>query len=352
MFHKNLLCFVFLVLLLLGSSESLLTAVATPSQLNIGLSNSLDVRCYYQPSNGSPSALVSLIIGRSNNGTAFDDLASVNVFSGQKVFTTEGVTATSAINNNGESYLNLHWDFPGEFASGNYECSAQGPDDVGHNIVITNTTSVSYSKPDQDVLLVKIREMDALLKRLQDTISELRNNNSAEDIRLAADIYNVEQCCIANTKKTDDILLLDNVSDNTYRALLWNLQPQFISYNLNNKYLISKGIFQSVQDAEKLCNAFNSHLVEINSPEEYNLVSSWLQNTTDVNYVYTGVTKVGDQWMYRHSSRPVDYFNWADSEPKTGAENDCMFMEVSMNWQMTSYKCASPSPIHALCEVE
>ncbi|KAH9525157.1 hypothetical protein Btru_000503 [Bulinus truncatus] len=349
----NVLC---LLLLLITLADCEVSVTSTPSKLVAGLTSSLDVRCSYKPSGGNnPSALVSLILSRSNNGTGFDDLASINVFLGNKVsiFATEPVTGTGAINSGGESFLNLHWDSPPESVAGIYKCSAQGPDNVGHNVMVDNTTNVQYTLPDQDVLLVKIQEMDTLLRLLQDRIVGMNDNWVTDYAILNSNITQVETCCYNNAMRLNSVVAQAMQTEINHRNLLLYLKPTlFFDSNSNSTYLMSKGEFNDVVSAENLCHAYNGYLAEINGEDEYNFIKNdLLRNLTGVFYTYVGVTNVNGQWLYRQSGRPVDYLNWAANEPKSGPENSCMFLESSLDWQMSAYKCASNNPIHALCEI-
>uniref|UniRef100_A0A2C9JCB4 C-type lectin domain-containing protein n=1 Tax=Biomphalaria glabrata TaxID=6526 RepID=A0A2C9JCB4_BIOGL len=316
--------------------DCLLSISSTPSTIDVGLTNSLDVLCSYTRTKGqSLEALVALSISRSMNATDFQELALINVFTGNIVtlFTTEAVTGTGRVDTYGDSFINLHWDYPTMSAVGTYQCTAHGSDTIGHDILINNLTSVDYTKPDQDVLLNKIHEMDNALKALQNKMDELRNYSAVVSTLLRENTH-LTECCNANSRKVD--VLLHSV----------------FAHVVNNSYFLSKENSSHITEAAAVCNRYDGYLVEITSAEQYHVIRDFLLlNSTNALGIFLGARKYGNTWRYSHSFRNVSYFNWDYDEPNPLTNYDCMYLQYRSNLKMFSFPCTSSFyQFYALCE--
>ncbi|CAL1541109.1 unnamed protein product [Lymnaea stagnalis] len=342
-------------------SDCSLTLEANPKEINIGLTDSFSVKCSYLK-NGSQSlsALVSLIVSRANNGSSeYEELASLNVFLGQlvNVITQENVKASGAINATGESFIELTWDLPTEDVAGNYKCTAQGPDNVGHNVVIDSTVDVKYSPPDDNALLNKIRQLNAHLKQVEDNLNLIKTEYAGRLAQLSENASSVLAICEQNAREIE--ALKQNGQSTSGDMKLWLDVVRTLlffdkSESANATYWLSKNTFNNVQEAENLCKSYSGKLVEINSPEQYTVVRDFLsKNYTGVRFVYVGATdeQTEGSWVYRSDGRPVEFTAWSADQPKQGTDFNCMFLESSLDWKMSAYRCASLNPIHAVCEM-
>ncbi|CAL1541110.1 unnamed protein product [Lymnaea stagnalis] len=345
-------------------SESTLSVSANPEIFNPGLTTKLTVKCNYvknDTSTSSPSALVSLFLSRANNGSSdYEEFASLNVFLGQQVnlITQENVKASGAINSTGESFIALTWDSPAEDVAGSYKCTAQGPDHVGHSVVIESTVDVKSSAPGNKDLLSQIQQLDSHLKQVEATINLMKTDFAGQLVQVSKNDTHV---LALNDQTAQDINTLKQANANSSSAnmklLLEAFRSSVFSREFNGPnatYWLSKNSYTDVRDAENLCKLYKGYLVEINSDGEYAAVREFLNRLdTEIYYVYVGATdeRAENQWVYRSDGTPVQFTDWAINQPRPGPDYNCMFMEESLGWRMSAYRCTSLTPIYALCEL-
>ncbi|XP_059173160.1 uncharacterized protein LOC131953804 [Physella acuta] len=319
---------------------------ASPTVVDLGLT-SLTVRCDVSDSSQNIlSAVVAVIVSRSaNDSRNYTELASLNLFIGHQVhvLTSEAVTANGSIHSYGHSFLELHWVKPTLAQAGHYICTAQGPDEVGHNINMIADAYVSTRQPGSDQLLERIRELDLDLKLANDKLAQFNMSLA----HVARDVTNLSTGIEANRQEILNIAAVNN-------RPTWLFSRNYVVGNYS--YSVSKYYYSNVATAETLCNIYGGYLAEIDDADEYNVVKNFLNNPREVNYVYTGAYGESQEGVYKfkHSDSPVYFYRWALGQPKNGTEYNCVYLESNVDWEMTVYRChlypLAKEEVHALCE--
>ncbi|XP_059146617.1 uncharacterized protein LOC131934574 [Physella acuta] len=275
---------------------------ATPSNVVVGVTRYLDVKCSItRGDDSSMESLISLIISRSTNpqDTNFKELASLTMFTPEvqiKDISEVNITASGKIDNNGESYIKLLWEYPDATKSGVYQCEAHGIDHTGHPAYVNVTTLVSSTHPDVETLTGQIKTLTSLIEQL--------------------------------TKRQDNLTL--DETNLKGRVNSWNRRLEVARQNFfkispvfnGRRYLLSKKqITFVVDDFVGECNLFGGYLAEIDSEAEYNFIIQHLL-ATDRNYycALIGATDEGHEniWINKHSNTTVTFFKWPPGGPDSG----------------------------------
>ncbi|XP_059178940.1 uncharacterized protein LOC131958059 [Physella acuta] len=303
-------------------SASAIHIEATPSNVVVGVTRYLDVKCSItRGDESSMEGLISLIITRSTNpqGTSFKDLASLSMFTPEvqiKEVSEINITASGKIDNNGESYIKLLWEYPDAKKSGVYQCEAHGVDHTGHPVYVNLTTFVSSTHPDIETLSGQIQTLTSLIEHLTDKLDNLTREETKLKSRVDSWSQRLEMA----------------------RKNLYKISPVFNG----RRYLLSRKYNSLViDDSAADCNIFGGYLAEIDSEAEHNFIKEHLLNNVNDMYAMIGATDEGHEnvWINRHSQTAVTYFRWYPGGPDSGNLQNCLCLN-STAWLMNDLQCS------------
>ncbi|XP_059146627.1 uncharacterized protein LOC131934584 [Physella acuta] len=325
---------IYVVLLLRGLSiASVIHIEANPNNVVIGMTRYLEVKCSITRGRGfSMDSLISIIISRSTNTelTNFKELASLTMFIQQvqiKDVSELNVLATGKIDNNGESYISLVWEYPDATKSGIYQCEAHGVDQTGHPAFVNSTVVVSNSRPDIESLAGEIKSLASMIEHLTYKMDILMHGQ----------------------------LLLTNWRDSWMSVAENMLFEKSFSY-IDRRYLLSKTTrFSNSTNEESVCNFFGGYLLEIDTEEEHNFI---ITNVTSLAHGFARVhfspTNEGhlNVWKNRHSNTTVTYFKWDTGYPTMASNLNCLILSPP-TWLMREEYCNYFSEEYSgyICEV-
>ncbi|CAL1543129.1 unnamed protein product [Lymnaea stagnalis] len=300
----------------------------------------LTVNCSYTHSNTSRvQVLISLFLSWSNDSTQqFQDVASINVFSHGhpvNVLTSGDVMASGEINIEGQSYMQLRWVLPNGGQVGFYKCSAEGTDNVGHNVIESDVIEVKGKTPDMNQLLLAIRNITFRQKATEENLEELKRNISS----LAS------QSC--NSTEIQSVISPSN--------LTW-LSANALTYLYSNQevYYLSKQQFHNVSNSQEFCESIGGYLIEIDDVTEYMSILpmlSLIRNLSEM--VYTGGTEEHSEnhWVFRTSGRSITFFNWRSGQDFSNQGYNCLALFQEYDWKMAETFCSTQFyTYYALCE--
>ncbi|XP_059150132.1 uncharacterized protein LOC131936983 isoform X1 [Physella acuta] len=324
---------------------------ANPVVIDLGLT-SLTVRCDVNQSNQqNMSTVLSIILSRSaNSSSPYTDLASVITFTGERVnvLASERLTANGSIQATGNSFLELHWEYPTEEQAGHYVCACQGLDIVGHNVNLNDYLQVTTRRPDSDQLLEKIQQLDVDLNLAKNDIRDL-NSLMTVFFKNMSDLESISERTQANVQTIERY----NIAMESYRKN-W-LFSQSVR-DRNTTYSVSRNGYQNVDFGEILCQMYGGYLVEIDDAREYGVVQGLLNNTKYVlKQIYTGIYKESPTgtFKFRHSQKRPQFFNWSTGQPQDHTGENCVFLNPTNNYTMYITGCSTTNgaaSIQAICE--
>ncbi|XP_059179008.1 uncharacterized protein LOC131958138 [Physella acuta] len=302
---------------------------ATPSSIVLGVTRHLDVKCVTtRERNSTMETLISLIISRSTNppNTTFKELASLTMSTPVVQITDVSeinLTATGNIDNNGESYISLVWEYPDATKSGVYKCEARGIDHLGHNVYAQSTTLVSSTHPDVDTLSGQIKTLTSLIEQLTEDGKQQKKRLDSWSRRLEV-----------------------------ARQNMFTISPIFNG----RRYLLSrKHSSLTLDDAAAECNLFGGYVAEIDSDAEHKFIIEHLLATEHYLCVAIGAKfDVNENiWINTHSNTTVTYFNWLPGKPDRVPFADCLCL-LPPAWFMHEMQCSfsgTDYSIGYICEV-
>ncbi|CAL1543128.1 unnamed protein product, partial [Lymnaea stagnalis] len=302
------------------------------------------VNCSYAHSNASRvQFLISLFLSWSNDSTRpFQDVASINAFSQGhpvNVLTPGDVMASGEINIEGESYVRLTWVLPNGGQVGFYKCSAEGYDNVGHNVIESDVIEVKGKTPDVSQLLLAIRNLTFRQKETDETVEELKRNISS----LASQTL---------TTSTSPRTLTTSTSPSVLTWLSSNALTHL--YSNQEVYYLSKQQYLNVSKAQEFCEIIGGYLIEIDDVTEYVSILpllSLIQDRTAMAYTGGSEEQREGHWIFRTSGRPVAYFNWVSGQDFQDTSHNCLTLFQEYDWKMLSSFCSNQNYMYyALCE--
>ncbi|CAL1543131.1 unnamed protein product [Lymnaea stagnalis] len=323
--------------------QALLSSVvlnAQPATLDLLTTEHLTVNCSYAHSNTSRvQVLISLFLSWSNDSTRpFQDVASINVFSHGhpvNVLTPGDVLASGEINIEGQSYVQLRWVLPNGGQVGFYKCSAEGTDNVGHNVIESDVIEVKGKTLDMNQLLLAIRNITFRQKETEETLEELKRN-----------IASLTSLSCNNTE----------VQSVIFPSIQHWLNTNALSYLYSNQdvYYLSRLQFLSVAKAQEFCEIIGGYLIEIDDITEYTSILPMLSGIGNHSaIVYTGGTEEQGEnhWVFRTSGRPVTFFIWTYGKDFTSSDYNCLALYQEHGWEMSETFCSNQHyTYYALCE--
>ncbi|CAL1546025.1 unnamed protein product [Lymnaea stagnalis] len=318
---------VVLLLLFASGASGLQLFNIQPANIVLGITPRLDLKCSFTFGAGdNVSTLVSLFISRSNDPeyTVYQEIASINTFSGHLVDISHGNASLSGVINNGsgESFISMQWRFPGQQETGLYKCVANGVDAAGHPLSVTSTSEVTSEQPSIGTMIEAIRVLNIKASHALDNI------------------------CISDCWQTR----LDQMSharfdvSNVYKG---------------RRYLLSKfdrGVSSPL--AEESCELYGGYLAEFDDNDELLFVQGFLRANSVAGYkmVRVGGTDEGHEgtWVYQRNNKPMAFTKWMPGEPDGIPLDDCVYLWSDHEWLMDDSRCSfydSNYNPRYLCEV-
>ncbi|CAL1546974.1 unnamed protein product, partial [Lymnaea stagnalis] len=317
-------------------TESLVNITINPLHVDEGLTESFTAHCTFDPLRGT---LVTLTISRANDSSrVFVDLASINRFSNTSfdiISKIENYTVTSDFNATGLSRLQLRWVNPTQEQSGAYKCSAAELSDAGQITLEENAVTLTVGKPGAGQLTNKLKQMNALLKSYEERLTLLAENvlDLTKNMTVLSENYKV------NADQLDRLKSMFFVES--------------IRFN-DTEYLLSRDNFGSANVLAIICNMYRGYLVEFDDAEEFDALTSLIENATEFSNVYVGGSDLmhEDQWVMESTGQNMTWSNWYPGEPDSGTGADCIRIYQIFDWQMVDTECFSHDiQYRFICEV-
>ncbi|XP_059146625.1 uncharacterized protein LOC131934582 [Physella acuta] len=259
-------------------------------------------------------SLISLIIVRQGSDHT-KELASINAFSPDSQVvdsSNESVAAFGKIDNFGESFIRLVWEFPEDYLGGVYICEAHGVGHTGHPVYLNSSTSV----------ILSYTEMKLFARHLR-------------NLTLEAEVF--KTALVNYEKKEEEFRITLKSRLEIIKKSLFTISTPFegrryyLSYNLK--------ILQ-VESAEAMCALFGGYLVEIDTADEHVFITQFLTANATFDRVLTGIMSEGTShvWMNRHSNTTAQHLHWFNGYPKLGDKANCVYLWHS-DWEMYNAMC-------------
>ncbi|KAH9490611.1 hypothetical protein Btru_033816 [Bulinus truncatus] len=312
------------LLLVIPFYFSVLLNLFTALEINVShpvfdavFSRHLQLKCSLKHvDNSSMKTLESLLISHSAkvDNPEFLDLASVNTTNGEvNGALLKATTASGVIDNQGESYLELTWDFPSKRLTGVYRCEATG---VSANDTIwteSNTTVVRSITPSLSKVLKNFLNMTQYVKQMDKKLKFMQKTSEVQ----------------TSFQKTILQLTLQSLF---YESSKFNGRKYYLSRN-------SATFAQS--SAQEICKLYGGHLAEINTNEEFKFVKNFLAAKNVLDYVLTGSSDEEQEgnWTNIYSKAPLKVFNWAKGQPNDGRSSNCQCFWRDVKWYMADCRC-------------
>ncbi|XP_059178920.1 uncharacterized protein LOC131958037 [Physella acuta] len=295
---------------------------ASPNIVVVGVTRYLELKCgTTRGEDSSIESLISIIISRTANpqDTTFKELASLTMFTPEVQITDVSevnLISSGNIDNNGESYIRLVWEFPGADKAGNYKCDVNGVDHIGHPIYFNSAVMISSRHPDVETVAAQIKNLTLLVE----------NVNS-----------------YMNLLKDEEILLKVRKWDERIEAAKHSFFTISEAYDGRRYYLSKLNRLQVAEDAEAMCKLFGGYLTEVDSFQEHEFIIQFLTKFASVGYytILTGGTDEAHEnvWINRRNNTPVAYIKWGIHQPDGATTSNCLVL-YSPNWYMADYPCS------------
>ncbi|KAH9499328.1 hypothetical protein Btru_003754 [Bulinus truncatus] len=303
--------------------ESTQLIQVTPSILLNGLTNKLEVSCTFQAGDDpNLSSLTSLGVRLLKTSANQQELASVTSFNG--VSLSGNISASGAIDNTGESYLNLTWQSPDSTHLGEYICVATVLDLTGHPLTTSVAANVTGVNPESELLISEIVQLKKVNNKLDQELKELKENIS---VFIATWMGRV----------------------NAMKKTLFETSTLFNG----SQYFIYKGdiVVDPIQ-AQATCETYGGNLVEITDHNEFDFVKQFILDSSDAALVLIGGNQVNElqNLIYPHSNVSVTYFRWAEHYPIFSMGASCLVLWGSSDFNMTNINCLNSFYMRYICE--
>ncbi|KAH8245185.1 hypothetical protein KR032_005992 [Drosophila birchii] len=116
---------------------------------------------------------------------------------------------------------------------------------------------------------------------------------------------------------------------------------QFVKIG-NSAYRLERGKF-NWWDSARRCMALGSQLAHIDSEEELNAISTYLNQmgfAANEAVWFSGFGIKSGAWISLANSKILSYFKWGPSEPNDSGNENCLGLKVtSGNWFMHDLSC-------------
>ncbi|CAL1541107.1 unnamed protein product, partial [Lymnaea stagnalis] len=308
------------------------------------VNSSLTINCTFRPdSSSSMAALISLIVSRTKDlSQPFQELASINVKSDSQVnhLVNHSFVATGNISATSDSSLLLSWTNPSERQPGSYRCTAQGVDNVGHQVVATQDVHITAILSITDQLNFELDSFEASLNIFQHNVTIFQNKRNQELQDLRETLKSVE------------------TTENFFRHKLQTMKTTMFNRTMihsNHTYYLSEDVYRHDDINSAVCELFGGYLVEVDDVDEQEALKAFMENGTDYFGILisgSGVEREG-RWLHQRTGLPVNYTDWRPGEPDDGVVYNCVTLEKFKDeWSMTDNKChQNPFYIRYVCEM-
>ncbi|CAL1546033.1 unnamed protein product [Lymnaea stagnalis] len=297
----------FTFIIFLTGAVTGLQLIIQPQQIEEGVTQTLDINCSTSLGAGSDFVtLVSLVLSLATiSGGQFNDLASVDSFSGQVVNLGHGnLTVFGNIDNNGESFLGARWSSPGLQETGVYKCTANGLDVTGQPVNVSTSSQVNVKQSEIQALKAELSKMKADI--------ELALNNS----------------CISGCWQNKlDVMMELMFTSSTVRN--------------GHRYLLStKDNRVTAPVAAATCVFFGGYLAEIDDVDEFLFVQSFV-NSSDFQMTLIAGTNDSPNgtWVIQRTNQPMPFTKWGLGQPIGSSGVNCAYLNSHYNWDMDVYSC-------------
>ncbi|XP_069121158.1 perlucin-like protein isoform X2 [Argopecten irradians] len=117
-------------------------------------------------------------------------------------------------------------------------------------------------------------------------------------------------------------------------------------------YLFVTGENDTWIEATTHCNVLHGYLADILDVKENEFITNELRRTHAPGCYYISATdvEVEGQWVWPNSDSPVEYLDWAPSEPQNaGGGENCICLASGVNYQWIDVPCHSLR--HFMCKM-
>lgn len=343
------------------------TITTSADTLYPGFTKDLTLTCGFNHSQLSHFGMaISLILSKSDSEEddgRFSEIAAITAMDTDHADVEDplGGHVTGGLSTSRDSHITYTWHYPPRGVTGRYMCTVHGMDDLGHPISSSASTVLREREMDLDSILQKMQEMDlaveahkleldgykedlrqqnATIAKQAKTITDVKNQLSAETLELSNQKANFED--LVSRHDNLQTRFKDLVSrQNMTRSAMTQNSTVFQGH----KYVISRLTWWDVPMAEVMCRSlFGGYLVEIDDDDELSAVQNLIRSSVDgfdfsheSNII--GGTDEGREgkWTFLYSDKPITFFNWHSGYSGTGGrwnttagvDNNCLFLSRS-----------------------
>ncbi|KAK0057518.1 collectin-11 [Biomphalaria pfeifferi] len=310
---------------------------ATPTAIEIGVTETLMIECLFTPGNDTKLTYASSIKLFHSESTAYakyiDILTVLNVNNVLgKAKDSADVKTEGSIDHTNLSVLRITWKGPTAKNSGSYKCVAHGVDENGNPDTVQSETVVTAKDADIEKVVDHVNHLNQQVDQLQKELNatEAKNNQLEKE------------------KKKQQQNLIDA------QNALFTPSPAFNG----SRYLLTKtegamNYFNSVLT----CGRLGGYLAEIDSEEEYKFVlDSLLKSSSYESVLISGTDEAVDKvWVHSFSKNNVTFFKWASYRPDSRELFNCLAYRKQLQWHNVEMDCKTlctfDGTIAFLCEV-
>ncbi|XP_013081458.2 uncharacterized protein LOC106066901 isoform X1 [Biomphalaria glabrata] len=325
-----------------------------PPKIDPGVTDSLLINCSLPSTKLSGMmTLSSLTLFKSfDNDSQLIELCSVSSNTGYKDHNAGDGTGNGVINSKDGSYLSLIWLFPNQHMIGHYKCQADGISPAWKKITVTSRASVSGHDMSVSNLSDQLRLVQLENVRNKNLIEQFIESITKHETILEEIKSNLTDLQTRHVNMNRELKNFQNDRLESLETLFYKSSP----YEGRHYYLTKELVTFTATSAQATCQLYGGYLAEIDSSEELNFVRTFVNRYNNLNTVWISGSDedIEGLWIHPRTKATIKYFNWPPSEPDGGRSQNCLCLQRSYNWLISSGGCIAQDlglSLAYLCEV-